>query len=158
MPANDHTESDGATEADDEDLRAAIAEAVEAEESNGATGSAEDESTSDSEGPAVYGDLRADIEELDRKTRRMLAYYREQGPGTPLNAHFSAGGSGDRTAAYARNRELRLRELVEHVGRGKYDSRIAALVREESDRRLDDDEVESVVSRLESAFLDGNGD
>ncbi|WP_146417388.1 helicase HerA domain-containing protein [Haloarcula sp. KBTZ06] len=158
VPANDHTESDGATEADDEDLRAAIAEAVEAEESNGATGSAEDESTSDSEGPAVYGDLRADIEELDRKTRRMLAYYREQGPGTPLNAHFSAGGSGDRTAAYARNRELRLRELVEHVGRGKYDSRLAALVREESDRRLDDDEVESVVSRLESAFLDGSGD
>jgi len=146
------------TDTDDEDLRAAIAEAVEAEKSNGATGSAEDESPSDFEGPAVYGDLRADIEELDRKTRRMLAYYREQGPGTPLNAHFSAGGSGDRTAAYARNRELRLRELVEHVGRGKYDSRIAALVREESDRRLDEDEVELVVSRLESAFLDGNGD
>ncbi|EMA21640.1 MULTISPECIES: helicase HerA domain-containing protein [Haloarcula] len=146
------------TDTDDEDLRAAIAEAVEAEESNGATGSAEDESPSDFDGPAVYGDLRADIEELDRKTRRMLAYYREQGPGTPLNAHFSAGGSGDRTAAYARNRELRLRELVEHVGRGKYDSRLAALVREESDRRLDEDEVESVVSRLESAFLDGNGD
>ncbi len=146
------------TDTDDEDLRAAIAEAVEAEESNGATGSAEDESPSDFDGPAVYGDLRADIEELDRKTRRMLAYYREQGPGTPLNAHFSAGGSGDRTAAYARNRELRLRELVEHVGRGKYDSRLAALVREESDRRLGEDEVESVVSRLESAFLDGNGD
>jgi hypothetical protein len=161
VPANDHTDpdsADSATAADDEDLRAAIAEAVEAEQSSGATGAANDESTSDSDGPAVYGDLRDDIEELDRKTRRMLAYYREQGPGTPLNAHFSAGGSGDRTAAYARNRELRLRELVEHVGRGKYDSRLAALVREESDRRLDEDEVESVVSRLESAFLDGNGD
>ena len=146
------------TDTDDEDLRAAIAEAVEAEESSGATGSATDESTSDFDGPAVYDDLRADIEELDRKTRRMLAYYREQGPGTPLNAHFSAGGSGDRTAAYARNRELRLRELVEHVGRGKYDSRLAALVRAESDRRLDEDEVQSVVSRLESAFLDGDSD
>jgi hypothetical protein len=158
VPANGHTESDSATEADDEDLRAAIAEAVEAEESSGATGSATDESTSDFDGPAVYDDLRADIEELDRKTCRMLAYYREQGPGTPLNAHFSAGGSGDRTAAYARNRELRLRELVEHVGRGKYDARLAALVRAESDRRLDEDEVQSVVSRLESAFLDGDSD
>ncbi|EMA10111.1 protein of unknown function DUF87 [Haloarcula vallismortis] len=161
VPANDHTEpdsGDSATEADDEDLRAAIAEAVEAEQSDEATGSAEDETPSDADGPAVYGDLYADIEELDRKTRRMLAYYREQGPGTPLNAHFSAGGSGDRTAAYARNRELRLRELVEHVGRGKYDTRLAELVREKSDRRLDEDEVESVVTRLESAFLDGNGD
>jgi cell division septum initiation protein DivIVA len=158
VPANDHTESDSATEADDEDLRAAIAEAVEAEQSSGANGSANDESTSDFDGPAVYGDLRADIEELDRKTCRMLAYYREQGPGTPLNAHFSAGGSGDRTAAYARNRELRLRGLVEHVGRGKYDARLDELVREESDSRLDDDEIESVVSRLESAFLDDNGD
>ncbi|MEF8828225.1 MAG: DUF87 domain-containing protein [Haloarcula sp.] len=155
---NGQAVTDGADEADDEDLRAAIAEAVEAEQSNGATDSANDESTSDFDGPAVYGDLRADIEELDRKTRRMLAYYREQGPGTPLNAHFSAGGSGDRTAAYARNRELRLRGLVEHVGRGKYDSRLAALVREESDRRLDEGEVESVVSELESAFLDGDSD
>jgi DNA helicase HerA-like ATPase len=157
VPMNEQAEADIA-EADDEDLRAAIAEAVEAEESSGATGSAEDESPSDFDGPAVYGDLRADIEELERKTRRMLAYYREQGPGTPLNAHFSAGGSGDRTAAYARNRELRLRGLVEHVGRGKYDARLADLVRAESDRRLDEDEVESVITRLESAFLDGDGD
>ena len=157
VPMNEQAEADIA-EADDEDLRAAIAEAVEAEESSGATGSAEDESPSDFDGPAVYGDLRADIEELERKTRRMLAYYREQGPGTPLNAHFSAGGSGDRTAAYARNRELRLRGLVEHVGRGKYDARLADLVRAESDRRLDEDEVKSVITRLESAFLDGDGD
>jgi DNA helicase HerA-like ATPase len=157
VPMNEQAEADIA-EADDEDLRAAIAEAVEAEESSEATGSAEDESPSDFDGPAVYGDLRADIEELERKTRRMLAYYREQGPGTPLNAHFSAGGSGDRTAAYARNRELRLRGLVEHVGRGKYDARLADLVRAESDRRLDEDEVESVITRLESAFLDGDGD
>ncbi|WP_058996556.1 helicase HerA domain-containing protein [Haloarcula sp. CBA1127] len=157
VPANGQAETDTA-ETDDEDLRAAIAEAVEAEQSDGATEAAEDEMSSDADGPAVYADLRADIEELDRKTCRMLAYYREQGPGTPLNAHFSAGGSGDRTAAYARNRELRLRGLVEHVGRGKYDTRLAALVQEESNRRLDDDEVESVVSRLESAFLDGDSE
>jgi len=157
VPVNGRTETDIA-EADDDALRAAIAEAVEAEQSAEATEAVEDETQSDVDGPAVYADLRADIEELDRKTCRMLAYYREQGPGTPLNAHFSAGGSGDRTAAYARNRELRLRGLVEHVGRGKYDARLAALVREESDRGLDDEEVESVVSRLESAFLDGDSD
>ncbi|MHC3380474.1 ATP-binding protein [Haloarcula sp. H-GB5] len=157
VPANGQAETDTAA-ADDEDLRAAIAEAVEAEQSDGAIEAAEDETSSDADGPAVYADLRADIDELDRKTRRMLAYYREQGPGTPLNAHFSAGGSGDRTGAYARNRELRLRGLVEHVGRGKYDTRLAALVQEESNRRLDDDEVESVVSRLESAFLDGDSE
>ena len=156
--ANGQAARDGADEADDEALRAAIAEAVEAEQSGGVSASATDETASDFDGPAVYGDLRVDIEELDRKTRRMLAYYRQQGPGTPLNAHFSAGGSGDRTAAYARNRELRLRGLVEHVGRGKYDARLAALVREESDRRLDEDGVESVVSELESAFLDGDSD
>ncbi|WP_367176100.1 helicase HerA domain-containing protein [Haloarcula rubripromontorii] len=155
VPVNGRTETDTA-EADDDALRAAIAEAVEAEQSAEATEAVEDETPSDVDGPAA--DLRADIEELDRKTCRMLAYYREQGPGTPLNAHFSAGGSGDRTAAYARNRELRLRGLVEHVGRGKYDARLAALVREESDRGLDDEEVESVVSRLESAFLDGDSD
>ncbi|EMA23449.1 helicase HerA domain-containing protein [Haloarcula argentinensis] len=157
VPANGQAETDTAA-ADDEDLRAAIAEAVEAEQSDGATEAAEDETSSDADSPAVYADLRADIEELDRKTCRMLAYYREQGPGTPLNAHFSAGGSGDRTGAYARNRELRLRGLVEHVGRGKYDTRLAALVQEESDRRLDDDEAESVVSQLESAFLDGDSE
>ncbi|AUG46987.1 ATPase [Haloarcula taiwanensis] len=157
VPVNGRAETDIA-EADDDALRAAIAEAVEAEQSAEVTGATDDEMPSDVDGPAVYADLRADIEELDRKTCRMLAYYREQGPGTPLNAHFSAGGSGDRTAAYARNRELRLRGLVEHVGRGKYDARLAALVREESDRGLDDDEVESVISRLESAFLDGDSE
>ncbi|GCF12637.1 hypothetical protein Harman_05720 [Haloarcula mannanilytica] len=156
VPVNGQAETDTA-DADDAALKAAIAEAVEAEESSGETDSPAGESD-DFDGPAVYGDLRADIEELERKTRRMLAYYREQGPGTPLNAHFSAGGSGDRTAAYARNRELRLRGLVEHVGRGKYDARLTDLVREESDGRLDEDEVESVVARLESAFLDGDSD
>ncbi|MDS0221128.1 DUF87 domain-containing protein [Haloarcula sp. S1AR25-5A] len=156
VPVNGQAETDTA-DADDAALKAAIAEAVEAEEASGETEAPTDESD-DFDGPAVYGTLRDDIEELDRKTRRMLAYYREQGPGTPLNAHFSAGGSGDRTAAYARNRELRLRGLVEHVGRGKYDARLAALVREESDPQLEEDEVESVISRLESAFLDGDND
>ncbi|WP_336338188.1 ATP-binding protein [Haloarcula brevis] len=142
--------------ADDEAIRAAIADAVDAEQAGSGDDAAADDEAADSDGPAVYADLRADIAEFERKTRRMLAYYHEQGPGTPLNAHFSAGGSGDRTAAYARNRELRLRGLVEHVGRGKYDARLAALVREESDRRLDDDEVASAVSRLEAAFADAD--
>ncbi|WP_424004160.1 helicase HerA domain-containing protein [Haloarcula salina] len=149
---NGHAEGAGSEADSDAAFAAAIADAVEAEESNGG---AADEDDTDFEGAPVYEDLRETIEELEPKTRRMLAYYGEQGPGTPLNAHFSAGGSGDRTAAYARNRTLRLEGFVEHVGRGKYGYRLRDLVREESERDLDDDEVETVASRLEAAFLDG---
>ncbi|MFB6224773.1 MAG: helicase HerA domain-containing protein [Haloarcula sp.] len=159
---NGHSKPGEADVDADAAVEAAIVQTVEAEQSNEKIDTASDdpadESASGFDGPAVYSDLRTDIEELDRKTRRMLAYYSHQGPGTPLNAHFSAGGSGDRTAAYARNRELRLHGLVEHVGRGKYDSRLADLVREESDHELNKDEVSSVVLRLESEFLDGHND
>jgi len=147
--ANGHSEATGPEADSDDDFAAAIAEAVEAEQSNGQA--ADD----DFDGPAVYEELLAAIEDVEPKTRRMLAYYAQQGPGTPLNAHFSAGGSGDRTAAYARNRTLRLKGFVEHVGRGKYGYRLQDLVREESEHELDDEQVETVVSRLESAFLDG---
>jgi len=83
----------------------------------------------------------------------MLAYYQEHGPGTPLNAHFSAGGSGDRTAAYARNRTLRLRGLVEHVGRGKYDYRLQVLVQEESDDDIDEETAAEYATRIERAVV-----
>ncbi|MBV0901209.1 helicase HerA domain-containing protein [Haloarcula salina] len=161
--ASDGASTDGGTTAastnghadgsdSDAAFAAAIADAVEAEQSNDRGG---EEGDDDFDGPPVYEAVLAAIEDLEPKTRRMLAYYGEQGPGTPLNAHFSAGGSGDRTAAYARNRTLRLEGFVEHVGRGKYGYRLRDLVREESERDLDDDVVETVVSRLESAFLDG---
>ncbi|MFB6073440.1 MAG: helicase HerA domain-containing protein [Haloarculaceae archaeon] len=107
---------------------------------------------SDGPTPAYLVDLRADLRELDPKSRRMLAFYVEQGPDTPLNAHFSAGGSGDRTNAYAHNRELRLAGFVEHVGRGRYDSRLVALVREAASESLGDEEATRLAGRLRAAI------
>ncbi|WP_277541403.1 helicase HerA domain-containing protein [Haloarcula laminariae] len=133
-------------------LEAALA--AVAEDDSAADTEADGESNeSDADRPAVVRDIEGDIADLEDKTRRMLAYYREHGPGTPLNAHFSAGGSGDRTAAYARNRTLRLRGLVEHVGRGKYDYRLAALVREEHDGDIDDATAANYAAQIERAVL-----
>jgi len=109
--------------------------------------------TVEADRPEVVRDIEADIAGLEEKTRRMLAYYRHQGPGTPLNAHFSAGGSGDRTAAYARNRTLRLRGLVEHVGRGKYDYRLPALVQAEGEA-VDEASAEEYAATIERSVLD----
>jgi hypothetical protein len=144
----------------DEALEAALAAVGGNEKSGGAATSdsgadtSAEETTQSVDRPDHVRSVEADIADLEPKTRRMLAYYVEQGPGTPLNAHFSAGGSGDRTAAYARNRTLRLRGLVEHVGRGKYDYRLEALLREESDERLDASAVERYAERVERAVLD----
>ncbi len=104
--------------------------------------------------PEAVAALAADIADLEGKTRRMLAFYVEQGPGTPLNAHFSAGGSGDRTAAYARNRTLRLRGLVEHVGRGSYDVRLGALIDEETATDLPAAQRDEYADRLEGQIVD----
>jgi hypothetical protein len=112
---------------------------------------AEDEPTEQGDAPEAVRTLERDIAEMEGKTRRMLAYYLEQGPGTPLNAHFSAGGSGDRTAAYARNRRLRLRGLVEHVGRGKYDTRLAALLSEDED--IDGETAATHAERVASEIV-----
>ncbi|MFB6189393.1 MAG: ATP-binding protein [Halapricum sp.] len=102
--------------------------------------------------PAAVDSIRAEISDLDGKTRRMLAYYDEQGPATPLDAHFVAGGTGDRTNAYAHNRELRLAGLIEHVGRGTYDTCIRARLDDATDGRLDDDELDAFRARLASEF------
>jgi hypothetical protein len=135
----------------DKAMEAALA-AVAEEESAESTDTRSDNDAVTTTDPEAVRTLRADIEAMEPKTRRMLAYYLEQGPDKPLNAHFSAGGSGDRTAAYARNRQLRLRGLVEHVGRGKYDTRVAALLDEESDDSLDD--VDSYASKIEREVVD----
>ena len=101
-------------------------------------------------------DLCADVEEMDEKTRRMLDYYVDQGPDTPLNAHFSAGGSGDRTNAYAHNRQLRLAGFVEHVGRGRYAPRLQDLVRESAPDDLPANEiVDAVVELRQTITVDG---
>ena len=136
-PDSEKSDADAAMEA----ALAAVGEADAAEPADAGT------ATDD---PETVATLLADIEAMEHKTRRMLAYYLEQGPDKPLNAHFSAGGSGDRTAAYARNRTLRLRGAIEHVGRGKYDTRLEALLSDASDA----DTAEAYVPRIESAVVD----
>ena len=158
--AQDSADGSPAQGSSDAALEAALAAVAEDEtdgdsddETDGATASgAEPDATART--PECVQSLEADIAGMDDKTRRMLAYYIEQGPGTPLNAHFSAGGSGDRTAAYARNRQLRLRGVVEHVGRGKYATRLTALIREESSQELSDSMAETYASRLERDIVD----
>jgi hypothetical protein len=172
--ARDGTETAEATDFDfapadfggtDADAEAAFADAIAAADE--ATEATDDSTTVDSDDTAVpestvatngrdggkpaaaeprfLVDLQIEIDEMERKTRRMLAYYVEQGPDTPLNAHFSAGGSGDRTNAYARNRRLRLAGFIEHVGRGRYAPRLRALV---EDQGPDDLEVTDLVSAV----------
>ncbi|MDG5774934.1 DUF87 domain-containing protein [Haloarculaceae archaeon H-GB2-1] len=93
-------------------------------------------------------DVRAEITSLDGKTRQMLRFYRDQGPGTPMEAHFSSGGSNDRTDAYARNRQLRIRGFVEHVGRGRYEYTLPDLV-----GSVADDDATNALDRLERTVL-----
>jgi hypothetical protein len=107
-----------------------------------------------SSAPDVIEAVTAEIDRLDEQTRRMLSYYVEQGPDTPLNAHFAAGGSDDRTGAYARNRELRLNGFIEHVGRGSYDCRLDALIAEESPQDLSDETVIEYADRIERNVLE----
>ena len=107
------------------------------------------------EEPLVVRELKADIAGMETKTRKMLSFYREFGPGTPLNAHFAAGGDGDRTRAYAHNRSLRTAGLIEHVGRGRYDYRLPELLREEVDGLLDGETLDAYVAEIESTALDG---
>jgi hypothetical protein len=99
---------------------------------------------------AFTRELADDLADLDIETRQMLRYYRDHGPGTPIDALFAAGGSEDRTEAYARNRRLRLRGVIEHVGRGRYDYRVPEHLRV----RTDSDDVTPLVEQVESV-LDG---
>jgi prefoldin subunit 5 len=146
----------------DEALEAALAAVAETEQSGdgGAATVEPDGSTRETVGsanrPEHVRSLEADIDSMEPKTRRMLAYYLEQGPGTPLNAHFSAGGSGDRTAAYARNRELRLAGFVEHVGRGNYDERLVELIAAESDEPIDDERAQAYAADIERQVLESD--
>ncbi|QLD87654.1 DUF87 domain-containing protein [Natronomonas salina] len=104
--------------------------------------------------------LRDEIHSLDDLAVEMLRHYRSYGPTTPIDAHAAAGGSGDRTAAYATNRALRQRGLVEHVGRGKHDYALPSLVDEEArdpfdpDAALPDEERDRLVDAVESVFVE----
>jgi intein/homing endonuclease/TolA-binding protein len=109
----------------------------------------------ENEEPLVVRELKADIAAMETKTRGMLSYYREVGPGTPLNAHLAAGGDGNRKLAYAHNRTLRTAGLIEHVGRGHYDYRLRELLCEELDGVITEEQLDAHVEKIESTALDG---
>jgi len=108
------------------------------------------------EGPPrrpVERDLRAALSEADAVTRGMLAHYRAAGPCDPVDAHVAAGGDGDRTAAYRRNRQLREAGAVRHAGRGRYAYALPERVCEAHDGRLGEADRRAVVERIERAVL-----
>ena len=106
------------------------------------------------EEPLAVRELKAEVGGLETKTRRMLVFYREHGPTSAQNAHFAVGGDGDRTHAYARNRTLRTRGLVSHVGRGRYDYRLRDRLDEELGDRVDDAVLEAYATDIEQTTLD----
>jgi len=84
----------------------------------------------------------------------MLVFYREHGPATAPNAHFAAGGDGERVQAYARNRTLRTHSLVEHVGRGRYDYHLRKRLADELSDHIDEDVLDAYVADIEAQILD----
>jgi predicted nucleic acid-binding Zn finger protein len=108
------------------------------------------------EEPLAVRELKADVAGFETKTRKMLAFYREFGPETPLNAHVAAGGDGDRTRAYSHNRKLRTYGLIEHVGRGHYDYRLREYLAENIHRDVSADEVAAHVRNVEENVLDAS--
>ncbi|PSQ15722.1 ATPase [Halobacteriales archaeon QS_8_69_73] len=115
-----------------------------------------------SEGSSVFrpdeslaGRLRREIGELSDTEREMLRRYRGDGPATPQEAHAAAGGSGDRTDAYAANRSLRRLGLVDHVARGRHGYALPELIAEETDDRLGDaSDHDRLVRAVEATFLE----
>jgi uncharacterized protein YoxC len=106
------------------------------------------------EEPLAVRKLKADIGGLETKTREMLVFYREHGPATAPNAHFAAGGDGERVQAYARNRTLRTHDLIEHVGRGHYDYRLRRRLADELSDHVDDAVLDAYVAEIEAQILD----
>ncbi len=104
--------------------------------------------------------LRREIDDLDGIATEMLREYRARGPASPQDIHVTAGGAGDRGPAYARNRTLRQRGLISHVGCGQYDYALSELAREELTNPLrpedepDERTVADVVSSVETALFE----
>jgi hypothetical protein len=109
-------------------------------------------------GPDLVEDLRSAIDSLSVVERQMLRHYRDDGPATPMAAHAAAGGSGDRTEAYAANRALRRVGVVEHAARGTHRYALPTLVEArggdpfETDG-LADGERDRLVQRVEASFV-----
>jgi len=102
----------------------------------------------------VVREIRETVGSLDAVARGMLAYYRSEDPASPVDAQVAAGGDGDRTRAYGRNRELREAGLIAHAGRGTYGYALRSRIDEAHDGRLNEDALEAAVERVEAAFLD----
>jgi TolA-binding protein len=132
-----------------------VTDSDEAGDAPGGSGSAESAAgdTSEEE-PLIVRKLKADIAGMETKTRKMLSFYREFGPGTPLNAHFAAGGDGDRKRAYARNRVLRTTGVIEHAGRGHYDYRLREFLAGELGRHVAAETLDTYVEEIESTALE----
>jgi len=108
---------------------------------------------SDFERPVV-SEVRETVESFDPVVRGMLAYYRAEGPASPVDAQVAAGGDGDRTRAYGRNSRLREAGLVAHAGRGRYAYALRTRIDEAHDGRLGPEALDAAVERVEAAFLD----
>ena len=106
----------------------------------------------DREEPVAVRELKAEIAGLETLTREMLSVYREDGPMDPQEAHVTAGGDGDRTRSYARNRALRTRGLIEHVGRGYYDDALEEALTEKLPPGSHD-RVEEYLGEIDRAAL-----
>jgi hypothetical protein len=106
------------------------------------------------EEPLAVRELKAEVGGLETKTRQMLAFYYEHGPASAQSAHFAVGGDGDRTHAYARNRTLRTRGLVSHIGCGRYEYHLREHLEEELGDRVDDGVIEAYATDIEQTALD----
>jgi hypothetical protein len=102
----------------------------------------------------VVREVRETVESFDPVVRGMLAYYRSEGPASPVDAQVAAGGDGDRTRAYGRNSRLREAGLVAHAGRGRYAYALRTRIDEAHGGRLDPEALDAAVERVEAAFLD----
>jgi len=96
--------------------------------------------------PRYLRTIVRNLEEMDATTRRMLAYYIDVGADEPLEAHVSAGGAGDRTHAYAHNRQLRTNGLIEHLGQGEYGPRLREYVVDQAGHSVPEHELDRAVS------------
>ncbi len=103
---------------------------------------------------AVIEELRSRIADLPPRSTEMLHHYRAVGETTPVDAHVAAGGDEDQQLAYSRNRPIRRKKLVRHIGQGTYAYAVPDLIRETYAYQLTDEAVDSMVQSVERDLLD----
>ena len=103
---------------------------------------------------AVIEELRSRIADLPPRSTEMLHHYRAVGETTPVDAHVAAGGDEDQQLAYSRNRPIRRKKLVRHIGQGTYAYAVPDLIRETYAYQLTDEAVDSMVQSVERGLLD----